>query len=275
MIRGGDELSQTKNGNNNTYCQDNELTWQNWELDDREKSFLEFVQTCTQIWREQPVLQRRKFFVGRAIRGNDIKDISFFSPNGEEMNDKAWNDGNTKCMGLRLAGDLMNETDERGEPIKGDTLLLLLNAHWEEIPFTLPSTAGGDLWQTMIDTGEIQRPLPVRVRPQHEQFPLYGRSLALLRTVRPEEASQEVTSTQAEVMRREGQARQRRPPPEPAFAVKKQEISCRALNQSNGPTHDKRTPQRGCRWAPSCLMAAEAFTSASGPQTPAGDGRVR
>ena len=90
-----------------------------------------------------------------------------------------------QCLGVRLAGDMINEVDERGEPIKGDTLLLLLNAHWEEIPFTLPDTAGGDVWETLIDTAEPDRPLPVRVRPAREQFPLYGRSLALLRTVRP------------------------------------------------------------------------------------------
>ena len=203
MIRGGDELAQTKHGNNNTYCQDNELTWQNWELDDQTKSFLAFVQTCARIWREQPALQRRKFFVGRPIRGGDIKDISFFSPDGSEMSDEAWNDGNTKCLGVRLAGDRLDEVDDRGEQIKGDTLFLLLNAHWEEIPFTLPSTSDGDVWQTLIDTGEVQRELSVRVWTQKEQFPLYGRSLTLLRTVRPDEAKQVTTSTQMETLRRE------------------------------------------------------------------------
>src|SRR6185312_15987399 len=77
MIRAGDELSQTKYGNNNTYNQNNQLTWLNWELDPRQQSFLEFVKTCARIWREQPVLKRRNFFNGRPIRGTDIKDISF------------------------------------------------------------------------------------------------------------------------------------------------------------------------------------------------------
>jgi len=203
MIRGGDEMSQSKLGNNNTYCQDNDLTWMSWDLDDRAEGFLAFVRQCTQIWSEQPVLQRRKFFVGRPIRGNDIKDISFFTPAGAEMDDKAWNDDHTKCMGVRLAGDALDEVDERGETIKGDTLLLLLNAHWEEVPFTLPETADGDVWQTLVDSGEVQRHLPVRVRPQKEYFPLYGRSLALLRTVRPEEAGQAVSSTQMKGIRKE------------------------------------------------------------------------
>jgi glycogen operon protein len=203
MIYGGDELSHTKQGNNNTYCQDNELTWLHWELDDRRRAFLEFCKACTTIWCEQPAMQRRKFFVGRPIRGTGIKDLSFFEPTGSEMSDQAWNDGNTKCMGVRLAGDLINEMDERGEPIKGDTLLLLLNAHWEEIPFTLPDTSGDDVWQVLIDTAEPDRPLPVRVRPARELYPLYGRSVALLRTIKREEAGQPASSTQLEALRKE------------------------------------------------------------------------
>jgi len=104
---------------------------------------------------------------------------------------------------MRLAGDLLEEMDERGEPIKGDTLLLLINAHWEEIPFTLPDTSEGDIWQTLVDTAEVDRPLEIRHRPQREHFPLYGRSLALLRTVRPEEAEQAVSSTQMDALRKE------------------------------------------------------------------------
>jgi isoamylase len=205
MLFGGDELSHTKHGNNNTYCQDNELTWLNWDVDSdpQKKEFLEFVRTCTRIWSEQPALQRRKFFLGRPIRGEGVKDISFFTPAGHEMSDKDWNAGFVQCMGVRYAGDMINEVDTYGRPIKGDTLLLLVNAHWEEVPFTLPPTTAGDLWQTLVDTAEPNRPLGVHVRPEKEQFPLYGRSLALLRTVRPEEAEVAITSTQADTLRRE------------------------------------------------------------------------
>jgi glycogen operon protein len=119
------------------------------------------------------------------------------------MSDSAWDSGFVQCLGVRLAGDLINEVDERGDPIKGDTLLLLLNAHWEEIPFTLPNTIDGDVWQLLLDTAEPDRPLPVRVRPQREQYPLFGRSLALLRTIRPEEAEGQTSSTQLDALRRE------------------------------------------------------------------------
>ena len=93
------------------------------------KQFLEFVQKRDLHLAEQPVFQRRKFFQGRAIRGSDIKDISFFSPSGQEMSDEDWNAGFVKCLGVRLAGDLIDDVDERGEPIVGETLLILLNAH--------------------------------------------------------------------------------------------------------------------------------------------------
>ncbi|HXE52208.1 MAG TPA: hypothetical protein VN541_04300, partial [Tepidisphaeraceae bacterium] len=184
MIRAGDELSQTKYGNNNTYNQNNQLTWLNWELDPRQQSFLEFVKTCARIWREQPVLKRRNFFNGRPIRGTDIKDISFFEPCGREMNDQACNAGFVRCMGVRLAGDIINEVDEHGEPIVGDTLLLLLNAHWERIEFTLPETLPEHRWQSMIDTNTPDA--PPRIFEGGEKYLLEGRSLALLRTTRPE-----------------------------------------------------------------------------------------
>jgi glycogen operon protein len=203
MLRAGDELSQTKRGDNNTFCQDNDLTWLDWSLDKRKRGFFDFVCRCTRIWQEQPTLQRRNFFLGRAIRGKDIKDISFFEPTGKEMSDEAWSAPFVQCIGVRLAGDLLRDVDEKGNPIKCDTLLLLMNAHWEEIPFTLPETSAGDVWQTLVDTADLVRPETLKVRPAREQFPLFGRSLALLRTVRPEQAQAEMTSTQIETLRRE------------------------------------------------------------------------
>jgi isoamylase len=201
MILAGDELSHTQHGNNNAYCQDNDISWLDWDLDDRRMEFLHFVQRCTTIWREQPVLQRRKFFVGRALRGSDIKDISFFEPNGKEMSDVAWKTGWVKALGVRLAGDVINEVDERGEPIRGDTLLLLVNAHWEELNFTLPETRVEHVWQTLLDTQDTT--FERRVFAGRQTYKLYGRTLALLRTVRVDEGTQPITDVQLEAMRRE------------------------------------------------------------------------
>ena len=208
MIRAGDELSQSKEGNNNTYCLDNDLTWLNWNLDEREKDVFEICAEVRKIWREQPVLQRRNFFNGRAIRGDNIKDISFFDPSGREMNDEAWNAGFVRSIGVRLAGDIMSEVDDRGEPIFGDTLLLLINAHWETIDFTLPQTKPEHSWQTMVDT--VKSEAPPRVMTGGELYSLHGRSLALLRTTRHEEAGLAVSSAQIATLRK--RARRTAPP---------------------------------------------------------------
>ena len=120
MLLAGDELGHTQQGNNNTYCQDNELTWLNWELTDEQQAFCDFVRAVIQhSQRTQPVFQRRKFFQGRPIHGEDIKDISWFDPSGEEMTEEAWQTGYARCLGVRLAGDLIGEADEQGEPVRG------------------------------------------------------------------------------------------------------------------------------------------------------------
>jgi glycogen operon protein len=181
MLLAGDELGHTQNGNNNTYCQDNELTWLNWELGDEQKLLLEFVRKLTRIFQEQPVLHRRKFFQGRAIRGSDIKDISWFEPSGQEMSDEAWNAGFVKCLGVRLAGNLIGDLNERGEPTVGDTLLVLLNAHHEPLPFRLPMPVGAVEWERLFDTAEPEAE-GVR-REGGAEYPLQGRSLALFRQV--------------------------------------------------------------------------------------------
>jgi glycogen operon protein len=201
MILAGDELSHSQRGNNNTYCQDNELTWLNWELDERQQKFLDFCRWCTEIFREQPVLQRRKFFLGRALRGANIKDLTFFDNAGNEMSDDAWNTGWVRCLGVRLAGDIIHEMDERGEPIVGDTLLLLMNAHWEQLPFVLPKTREDQVWEMMVDAAE--RPdLPLAWRGGQE-YPLFGRTLALLRTTSPERAGTRLSPLQERALRRE------------------------------------------------------------------------
>jgi glycogen operon protein len=199
MLCCGDELSHTQKGNNNAYCQDNELTWLNWSLNEEQQRFLDFVRQITRIWREQPVFQRRKFFQGRAIRGSDIKDISWFEPSGQEMSDAAWTAGFVKCLGVRLAGDLIGDVDERGEGIQGETILLLLNAHHEAIPFTLPATKLEHHWERLFDTADTSGDMP----PQEggRKYPLQGRSVVMLRTVVSEEAGEKITPIQVETPR--------------------------------------------------------------------------
>jgi glycogen operon protein len=179
MMLAGDELSHTQKGNNNTYCQDDDLTWLDWKLTPEKMAFLEFVKKVVRAWKGQPVFQRRHFFQGRAVRGTDIKDISWLSPDGKEMTDEAWDTGFIKCLGMRLAGDIIGEVDERGRPIVGDTLLVLLNAHWEALPFTLPLHKEGQQWEMVFDTFAPQEP-PGPVA-EDKPYDLRERSVVVLR----------------------------------------------------------------------------------------------
>jgi glycogen operon protein len=207
MILAGDELSQTQKGNNNTYCQDNDLTWLDWEMTPEKKSFLDFVKKVIRVWKGQPVFQRRHFFQGRSIRGTDIKDISWLGPDGKEMADEAWDAGFTKCLGMRLAGDIIGEVDERGKAIVGDTLLVLLNAHWEPIPFTLPLHKEGQEWELVFDTAVPETP-PGPVA-EDQPYQLRDRSVAVMRIkVAADHPAAVVTPTQIETL----MAPDRRPP---------------------------------------------------------------
>lgn len=151
MICAGDEISRTQRGNNNAYCQDNKVSWVNWNLSESQVALFDFVKKLIRIRAEQPVLRRRQFFQGRPIRGSEVKDVAWLEPSGSEMPDDAWDSGFVRCLGMLLAGNQINELDERGKRVEGDTLLLLLNAHHEPIPFTLPRPAEG-WWDLVFDT---------------------------------------------------------------------------------------------------------------------------
>jgi isoamylase len=180
MLLGGDELSHTQGGNNNAYCHDDATTWLDWDLDPRRRAFLDFVRRLLALRQTQPVFRRRSFFQGREIR-EGVKDISWLSPGGGEMPDDAWNSDFVRCLGMRLAGDLISELDERGEPIAGDTLLVLLNAHYEEIPFHLPAQKPGQRWERVLDTSGPE--LPAEFLADAASYRLQARTLAVLRVV--------------------------------------------------------------------------------------------
>jgi len=152
MLRAGDELGQTQLGNNNAYCQDNAISWIDWKISDSQNKFLAFVRKAIAIWRAQPVLKRRKFLQGRHIRGSDAKDITWLDPSGAELSDEAWNSPHTRCLGVCLSGNGLDEVGEQGEKITGDTLLVLFNAHHEGIDFTLPNHPDGGFWERLLDT---------------------------------------------------------------------------------------------------------------------------
>ena len=183
MLLAGDEMSHSQNGNNNAYCQDNEITWLDWKLSDRQKKLLEFTQKMIAIFHAQPALRRRRFFHGQAIQGSRAGDISWLDPTGEQMSDEAWNAPFVRSLGVQLRGDRV-DVDEHGEIIGGDTLLLLFNAdHATEIPFAVPQVEEGETWELMVDTAEPEA--LVRTFKSGQQFPLKPVSMAMLRLKKP------------------------------------------------------------------------------------------
>lgn len=180
MLQAGDELGRTQQGNNNTYCQDNELSWLDWDLDESKQQLRDFTRLVIRLFHEQPVLRRRKFFQGRKIRGSEVADLAWFRTDGE-MSDEDWDDPLRACLGVRLAGDAIDEVDRRGNPIKGDTLLLLLNGHHEPHEFLLPAHREGVEWELLLDTRYAKgRPSQPAQFKGGDGYPLESHSLVLL-----------------------------------------------------------------------------------------------
>jgi len=183
MISGGDELSRTQQGNNNAYCQDNEISWYDWTESRERRDFLDFVRYVIRLREQQPVLRRRRFLQGRQIRGTDVKDLAWFEPSGTEMDDAAWHNTGARCLGLLLSGAAIEECDEHGEPQAGDTLFVILNAYHESIVFTLPAHPPDKRWERLLDTAESQWGRRSVLRDS--KYKVRGRSLALLRLPGP------------------------------------------------------------------------------------------
>jgi glycogen operon protein len=181
MICGGDEINRTQHGNNNAYCQDNKMSWLNWDLDESARDLLEFTRTLTRMFHTRPVLRRRKFFQGRRISGTEVKDLAWLRPEGQEMTDEDWFNPELKCFGLRLAGDGIDEFDSRGNRIVDETLLLLLNASAESVAFTLPIQRATQRWDLILDTREPQGARRQRLLRGGEPYELSDRAIAVFR----------------------------------------------------------------------------------------------
>jgi isoamylase len=158
MISGGDELGRTQQGNNNAYAQDNEISWTHWDLSPANQEFLEFAIRVISIWKQNPVLRRRKFLQGRPVRGADTTDLTWLHQSGSEMTDDAWNAPDMRCIGMRLNGDAIDDADEHGERVIGDTLVVILNGSDAVVPFMLPRTDDRERWALLLDTWDPWRP---------------------------------------------------------------------------------------------------------------------
>jgi glycogen operon protein len=176
MLSHGDELGRTQKGNNNAYAQDNETSWVDWSLEPWQRELLDFTRRAIAIRHVHPVLRRRSFFRGRPVGGAGAKDLTWLRPDGTEMTDGDWHEPDRRVLGMLIHGEAADETDERGRPVRGDTMLLLLNAGFDPVEFTLPPGGSPGVWTRLIDTVDGQ------VEPVEDPVVrLEGFSLMLLR----------------------------------------------------------------------------------------------
>ena len=154
MICHGDEMGRTQQGNNNAYCQDNELTWIDWDLDEEDRELLAFTQAMVQLRRNHPVLRRRRFFSGAASHGgeSELGEIEWLRPSGERMIDQDWSAWYARAMMVFLNGEAIAEPDEQGHRVTDDSFLVLINASEEDITFTLPDLGHSERWAVALDT---------------------------------------------------------------------------------------------------------------------------
>lgn len=187
MISMGDELGRTQRGNNNTYCQDSDISWVNWELSKEETQFLNFARYTIGLRKKHPSLKCRYFFHGRDIFGKGFKDIMWLNPKGEEMTQHQWQDYYAKCLGVFLAGDAIEEYDDRGRRISDDNLIMLLNSHHQEIIFHIPSEPANARWEIALDTSMLTGKSTDNIYySSGGKYPLQGRSFVLLKQYKRE-----------------------------------------------------------------------------------------
>jgi isoamylase len=173
MLMAGDEMGRTQQGNNNAYCQDNEISWVHWDKAD--KSLMEFTRRAILLRREHAVFHRRNFFEGERLRPGGKKDVQWFLPDGREMGDEAWGQDFAKCLGLELSGNAIHEHDERNRLIKDDNFIWLVNASENRVDFTFPEGAKNLKWELIFDTARAMEPRTA-LADSHSPYPLEARS---------------------------------------------------------------------------------------------------
>ena len=178
MLLAGDELGRTQQGNNNAYCQDNEISWIDWDSIDSELH--DFTRRLITLVREQPVLRRQGFFRGQVGRGQNRKDVAWFRRDGQEMTEGDWVSGERLSLGMLLNGDEIPDRTANGEPIHGDTLLVLLHSHHDDTLWHLPDW-GAQTWEVILDTSQPSETAGTRSAASGGDLEVTSRSLVVLR----------------------------------------------------------------------------------------------
>ncbi len=163
MLCGGDEIARTQGGNNNAYCQDDEISWYDWDLDDERQRLLDFTSRLVAFRRAHPNLHRRKFFQDRSIKHENAQDILWLKADGNEMTEDEWSQGWMKTIGLYLNGQTIGDVDASGAPVTDDSFLILMNCHVDRVDFTLPAIDGVTGWSIVVDTnaGTVEPDVPL------------------------------------------------------------------------------------------------------------------
>ncbi|MGH7997314.1 MAG: glycogen debranching protein GlgX [Opitutaceae bacterium] len=185
MIRGGDEFGATQRGNNNAYCQDNEIGWLDWNWDEDGRLLQEFVRRLIRIRRDHPVFRQPHFFEGRDVRGRGVKDLTWINAEGREMSEQDWQADSIRVLGVMFAGDSSNQTDYYGDPVRDDTFLLYFNGHHEDAHIRI-CEGSAIRWRELVDTARPEGlPGRPRVKPPGSHMRMKARSLVVFRRIAP------------------------------------------------------------------------------------------
>ena len=183
MLAHGDELGRTQQGNNNVYCQDNELSWVDWDLDDEQQDLLAFTSKVIMLRRDHPTFRRRRFFSGDADHGGEstFGDIEWFTPDGNQMTDLDWRNGLARSVGVFLNGDAIHAPDPQGRKVQDDHFLMLFNASSDNEIFTVPTLVPDAEWTVVLDTASSGNLATERTVSAGYEFTVPSRSIAVLR----------------------------------------------------------------------------------------------
>ena len=182
MLLGGDEFGRSQGGNSNAYCQDNEISWLDWQgMGDEGKALLSFARKLILFRRAHIVFHRHRFFLGQVIPGTEVKDIVWLRPDGVEMSETDWKSAHAQALAMRLSGEpgLMNLT-ERGEQEPDDTFLILLNASHDDVTFRIPADPASATWKVVVDTADETGAEPLLTLPAGGEASVNANSLRLL-----------------------------------------------------------------------------------------------
>ncbi len=191
MLLGGDEFGRSQGGNNNAYCQDNAISWFDWSTLDEE--LLAFTKRLIKFRKDRPMFRRHHWLQGTATHGSELNDVGWFNPAGQAMTSQDWNSGYARSMSVFLNGEGLVATGSRGERIVDDSFLVLFNAHWDAVNFTVPEGLGGSMWQVQIDTSTTKtRDLLVA---ENDEWEVDGWTITVLQRLSTDNLSTDNLST--------------------------------------------------------------------------------